>query len=210
MTVQTVFHLCCLLSVSHTSLTHQGCIRSTYIKFRAHPTFLHLIRLVLFSFFFRAAGWHSVTRISHGFNRFPTRPLLFCCSPSKDLLSLPEDCLVRSDAILMDIATGLVSLKRLFAGEQSETRIMLDGIKIEDHPLRSGQATLGVMLGEFTSSYTTVNSEHRSHTGLLLLSGCQYFCMHAHRCFISWYCFSSAIKQNPQNGRFTHSNTASQ
>ncbi|TRY54392.1 hypothetical protein DNTS_023675 [Danionella cerebrum] len=24
---------------------------------------------------------------------------------------------------------------------------MLDGIKIEDHPLRSGQATLGVMLG---------------------------------------------------------------
>ena len=48
----------------------------------------------------------------------------------------------------MDIATGLVSLERLSAGEQSETRIMLDGIKIEDHPLRSGQATLGVMLGE--------------------------------------------------------------
>lgn len=48
----------------------------------------------------------------------------------------------------MDIATGLVSLERLSAGEQLETCIMLDGIKIEDHPLRSGQATLGVMLGE--------------------------------------------------------------
>lgn len=48
----------------------------------------------------------------------------------------------------MDIATGLVSLQRLSAGQQPETCIMLDGIKIEDHPLRSGQATLGVMLGE--------------------------------------------------------------
>lgn len=48
----------------------------------------------------------------------------------------------------MDIATGLVSLERLSAGQQSETCVMLDGIKIEDHHLRSGQATLGVMLGE--------------------------------------------------------------
>ncbi|TKS79051.1 LIM homeobox transcription factor 1-beta LIM/homeobox protein 1.2 [Collichthys lucidus] len=55
--------------------------------------------------------------------------------------------LVDSDRVLMDIATGLVSLERLSVGEQSETCIMLDGIKIEDHPLRSGQATLGVMLG---------------------------------------------------------------
>lgn len=55
----------------------------------------------------------------------------------------------QSDRILMDIATGLVSLERLSAGRQPETRVMLDGIKIEDHPLRSGQATLGVMLGEF-------------------------------------------------------------
>ncbi|KAM8886678.1 LIM homeobox transcription factor 1, beta b isoform 1-T1 [Spinachia spinachia] len=47
----------------------------------------------------------------------------------------------------MDIATGLVSLERLSAAEQSETCIMLDGIKMEDHPLRSGQAMLGVMLG---------------------------------------------------------------
>lgn len=54
----------------------------------------------------------------------------------------------QSDRILMDIATGLVSLERLSAGRQPETCIMLDGIKIEDHPLRSGQATLGVMLGE--------------------------------------------------------------
>lgn len=55
--------------------------------------------------------------------------------------------------VLMDIATGLVSLQRLSAGEQTDTRIMLDGIKIEDHPLRSGQATLGVMLGEFTRRF---------------------------------------------------------
>lgn len=53
----------------------------------------------------------------------------------------------------MDIATGLVSLERLSAGEQPETCIMLDGIKIEDHPLRSGQATLGVMLGESSAIY---------------------------------------------------------
>ncbi|GLD52687.1 LIM homeobox transcription factor 1-beta isoform X1 [Lates japonicus] len=52
----------------------------------------------------------------------------------------------------MDIATGLVSLERLSAGEQSETCIMLDGIKIEDHPLRSGQATLGVMLAQAAAS----------------------------------------------------------
>lgn len=63
-------------------------------------------------------------------------------------LCVPGIFLVKSDRILMDIATGLVSLERLSAGEQSETCIMLDGIKIEDHPLRSGQATLGVMLGE--------------------------------------------------------------
>ena len=63
------------------------------------------------------------------------------CVPARD----PP---VQSDRILMDIATGLVSLERLSAGEQSETCIMLDGIKMEDHPLRSGQATLGVMLGE--------------------------------------------------------------
>lgn len=49
----------------------------------------------------------------------------------------------------MDIATGPVSQQRLSAGQQPQTSIMLDGIKIEDHPLRSGQATLGVMLGEF-------------------------------------------------------------
>ncbi|KAI4820870.1 hypothetical protein KUCAC02_028837 [Chaenocephalus aceratus] len=42
---------------------------------------------------------------------------------------------------------GLVSLERLSARQPPETCIMLNGIKIEDHPLRSGQATLGVMLG---------------------------------------------------------------
>ncbi|KAJ0067552.1 hypothetical protein NL108_008522, partial [Boleophthalmus pectinirostris] len=46
----------------------------------------------------------------------------------------------------MDVATGLVSPERLSTEDLSVTCIMLDGIKIEDHPLRSGQATLGVML----------------------------------------------------------------
>lgn len=70
----------------------------------------------------------------------------------------------------MDIATGLLSLERLSAGRQSETCIMLDGIKIEDHPLRSGQATLGVMLGEllfFNIYYYQAENKHaRRHQRL--------------------------------------------
>lgn len=90
----------------------------------------------------RAAGCvsHGTQTLSTGFN--------LASAPPPDSLCVPLDFLVRSDRILMDIATGLVSLERLSAGEQPETCIMLDGIKIEDHPLRSGQATLGVMLGE--------------------------------------------------------------
>lgn len=49
----------------------------------------------------------------------------------------------------MDITTGPESLGRRFvAGILWEYLKMLDGIKLEDHPLRSGQATLGVMLGK--------------------------------------------------------------
>lgn len=33
---------------------------------------------------------------------------------------------------------------------------MLDGIKLEDHPLRSGQATLGVMLGKSSLKHLSV------------------------------------------------------
>ncbi|MBN3323838.1 LMX1B protein, partial [Atractosteus spatula] len=48
----------------------------------------------------------------------------------------------------MDVATGPESLERCFsARNQSDCSKMLDGIKLEDHPLRSGQATLGVLLG---------------------------------------------------------------
>ncbi|XP_030639739.1 LIM homeobox transcription factor 1, beta b isoform X3 [Chanos chanos] len=48
----------------------------------------------------------------------------------------------------MDIATGPDSLERCFTtGNRAQYSKMLDGIKIEDHPLRSAQATLGVMLG---------------------------------------------------------------
>ena len=52
----------------------------------------------------------------------------------------------------MDIETGILSVGRHSAEKQFNSYIMLDGIKMEDHPLRSGQATLGVMLGEFRSA----------------------------------------------------------
>ncbi|KAI9521742.1 hypothetical protein NQZ68_003897 [Dissostichus eleginoides] len=59
------------------------------------------------------------------------------------VFSVPADSFVFPGFLL----SGLVSLERLSARQPPETCIMLDGIKIEDHPLRSGQATLGVMLG---------------------------------------------------------------
>lgn len=48
----------------------------------------------------------------------------------------------------MDIATGPESLERCFNRGQSDCAKMLDNIKIEDHPLRAGTATLGVLLGK--------------------------------------------------------------
>lgn len=49
----------------------------------------------------------------------------------------------------MDVATGPESLERCFSrGPADCAAKMLDGIKMEDHPLRSGPATLGVLLGE--------------------------------------------------------------
>lgn len=73
---------------------------------------------------------------------------------------------LQTDSLLVDIATGPVSQERLSAGQQPQTSIMLDGIKIEDHPLRSGQATLGVMLGEFlpTVGNQAVSSTCARHT----------------------------------------------
>ncbi|RMB93281.1 hypothetical protein DUI87_29975 [Hirundo rustica rustica] len=47
----------------------------------------------------------------------------------------------------MDIATGPESLERCFPRGPPDCTKMLDGIKMEDHPLRSGPATLGVLLG---------------------------------------------------------------
>ncbi|GAA6075029.1 LIM homeobox transcription factor 1, beta b isoform X1 [Tachysurus ichikawai] len=48
----------------------------------------------------------------------------------------------------MDIATGPEPQPRRFsAGKLSQRSSMLDGIKIEDRSLRTGPATLGVMLG---------------------------------------------------------------
>ncbi|XP_069465486.1 LIM homeobox transcription factor 1-beta [Ambystoma mexicanum] len=47
----------------------------------------------------------------------------------------------------MDIAPAPESLERCFPRRQCGGSNMLDGIKIEDHPLRSGAATLGVLLG---------------------------------------------------------------
>lgn len=49
----------------------------------------------------------------------------------------------------MDIATGPEPQPRRFsAGKLSQRSSMLDGIKIEDRSLRTGPATLGVMLGK--------------------------------------------------------------
>ncbi|XP_005529204.1 PREDICTED: LIM homeobox transcription factor 1-beta isoform X2 [Pseudopodoces humilis] len=47
----------------------------------------------------------------------------------------------------MDIATAPESLERCFPRGPPDCAKMLDGIKMEDHPLRSGPATLGVLLG---------------------------------------------------------------
>lgn len=50
---------------------------------------------------------------------------------------------------LTDIATGPeLEDRRFSAGKESQSLSMLDGIKIEDHPLRKGPTTLGVMLGK--------------------------------------------------------------
>lgn len=49
----------------------------------------------------------------------------------------------------MHIATGPKPQETRFPTEKDFQRpSMLDGIKIEDHPLRTGPATLGVMLGK--------------------------------------------------------------
>lgn len=48
----------------------------------------------------------------------------------------------------MDIATGPESLERCFPRGQTDCAKMLDGIKMEEHALRPGPATLGVLLGE--------------------------------------------------------------
>uniref|UniRef100_A0A8C0A519 LIM homeobox transcription factor 1-beta n=1 Tax=Bos mutus grunniens TaxID=30521 RepID=A0A8C0A519_BOSMU len=47
----------------------------------------------------------------------------------------------------MDIATGPESLERCFPRGQTDCSKMLDGIKMEEHALRPGPATLGVLLG---------------------------------------------------------------
>ncbi|KAL1785790.1 LIM homeobox transcription factor 1-beta isoform X1 [Sigmodon hispidus] len=47
----------------------------------------------------------------------------------------------------MDIATGPESLERCFPRGQTDCAKMLDGIKMEEHALRPGTATLGVLLG---------------------------------------------------------------
>lgn len=48
----------------------------------------------------------------------------------------------------MDIATSFRSTEKLFSSRNhSSSAKMLDGIKIEEH-IRTGPASLGVMLGE--------------------------------------------------------------
>ncbi|XP_043576156.1 LIM/homeobox protein LMX-1.2 isoform X1 [Chiloscyllium plagiosum] len=47
----------------------------------------------------------------------------------------------------MALTTGPESLTRGFSRREPECRKMLDGIKMEEHPLHSGPATLGMLLG---------------------------------------------------------------
>ncbi|XP_038638263.1 LIM/homeobox protein LMX-1.2 isoform X1 [Scyliorhinus canicula] len=47
----------------------------------------------------------------------------------------------------MALATGSQSLDRCFSRREAEAANMLDDIKMEEHPLRSGPATLGMRLG---------------------------------------------------------------
>lgn len=59
----------------------------------------------------------------------------------------------------MDIATGPESLERCFSRRaHSDCSKMLDGIKMEDHALRSGPATLGVLLGKFVLHFILILS----------------------------------------------------
>lgn len=104
--------------------------------------------------------------------------------------------LAKSDRVLMDIATGLVSLERLSAGEQPETCIMLDGIKIEDHPLRSGQATLGVMLGEspfffLFFSFFLLQITLRGQTLATVIPCLDAITVHANVPLLFWWAFLS-------------------
>uniref|UniRef100_A0A3B1JSZ2 LIM homeobox transcription factor 1, beta b n=2 Tax=Astyanax mexicanus TaxID=7994 RepID=A0A3B1JSZ2_ASTMX len=95
--------------------------------------------------------------------------------------------------IVMDIATGPESLqRRLCVGKGSRCSDMLDGIKIEDHPLRTGQATLGVMLGP--------ECHHHHHQAVC--EGCQRpisdrFLMRVNEA--SWHeeCLQCAVCQQP-------------
>ncbi|XP_072538177.1 LIM homeobox transcription factor 1, beta b isoform X1 [Salminus brasiliensis] len=95
--------------------------------------------------------------------------------------------------IVMDIATGPESLQRcLCVGKGSRRSDMLDGIKIEDHPLRTGQAALGVMLGP--------ECHHHHHQAVC--EGCQRpisdrFLMRVNEA--SWHeeCLQCAVCQQP-------------
>lgn len=51
---------------------------------------------------------------------------------------------------VMRTSAGLGKSRQRCISARSKWRLpkMLDGIKLEDHPLRSGPATLGVMLGK--------------------------------------------------------------
>lgn len=186
----STFIVCCLsLRFSDTSGIRVAGLDSLYLLTIAsiRVEFLHFFYLSSLS----RVPPPSCGAVCHTeLRRFQQVPSLDLALPP-DSFCVPRDFLVKSDRILMDIATGLVSLQeRLSAGEQSETCIMLDGIKIEDHPLRSGQATLGVMLGESRSPAVETSADHcelRAQVKRWTVTPVwmPLLCMHAHCCCVS-------------------------
>lgn len=65
----------------------------------------------------------------------------------------------------MDVAAGPEALERCFSRGSTDCAKMLDGIKMEEGPLRSGATTLGVLLGEWRPLPSRGGERPRSRRG---------------------------------------------
>lgn len=104
----------------------------------------------------------------------------------------------------MHTSAGLVRSRQRCVSARSKSRLpkMLDGIKLEDHPLRQGPATLGVMLGKsllMTTSETEVNTGRTPTTlarsvrfSLPTENYCDGICLEVHSFALSRYIFPNA------------------